>query len=254
MQIADMIDGPIKMVTFDLYDTLIEADPPGWVRLQSALRLSGFDIEMSDVMRAYTAGQQFFTIENGRVPIRDRSEKEREQFQVNITGVSLEALNLPTDDETVQTVKGNFRDDTRAGKILGYRPYDEVPEVLRRLRKRHISTAVISNADNDVTRLCLQMGFAEQMDVIVTSALVGWEKPDARTFYAALESFNMPAPSVLHVGDQPDSDIVGARAIGMAAALLDRYDQYPTEPENAERVISLSQLADLVLAYNQSFD
>lgn len=253
MQIADMIDGPIKMVSFDLYDTLIEADPPGWVRFHHALELSGFAIEMPDVMRAYTAGQQFFTLENGRHPIRDRSPEEKTAFQINLTGVSLEALNLPIDDDTVEKVKDNFRDDTRAGKILGYRPYDEVTDVLTRLRKQRIATAVISNADSDVTRLCLQMGFAEQMDLIVTSALVGWEKPDARTFYAALEPFNLPASSVLHVGDQPDSDVTGARAIGMAAALLDRYDQYPEEPANAERVTSLTQLTDLVLDYNESF-
>lgn len=253
MQIADMIDGPIEMVTFDLYDTLIEADPPGFVRLQKALHLSGFDIELDDVMRAYTAGQQFFTIENGRYPIRDRTPAEKQEFQVNITGVSLEALNLPTDDETVERVSANYRDDTRASAELRYKAYEEVPEVLSRLRKRNITTAVISNADSDVTRLCLQMGFAEQMDLIVTSALVGWEKPDARTFYAALEPFNMPASNVLHVGDQPGSDVLGARAIGMAAALLDRYNQYPGEPENAERVPSLSHLVDMVLEYNDSF-
>ncbi len=254
MQIADMIEGPIKMVTFDLYDTLIEADPPGWVRFQKALELSGFDIETPEVMRAYTAGQQFFTKENGRYPIRDRTPEEKEEFQINLAGISMEALGLPTDDQTVETVRSNFRDDTRAGKILGYRAYDEVPGVLERLRKKKIMTAVISNADSDVTRLCLQMGFSEQMDLIVTSALVGWEKPDARTFYAALEPFNLPASSVLHVGDQPGSDVLGARAVGMAAALLDRYDQYPDEPENAERVTSLNQLADLVIEYNESFD
>lgn len=253
MQIADMIAGPIKMVTFDLYDTLIEADPPGWERFHQALHLSGFEIEMPDVMRAYTAGQQFFTVENGRYAIRDRSPEEKTAFQINLTGVSLEALDLPTDDETVEKVQRNFRDDTRAGRILGYRLYDEVPQVLNRLRKQRILTAVISNADRDVTRLCLQMGFAEEMDLIVTSALVGWEKPDARTFYAALEPFNLPASSVLHVGDQPESDVIGARATGMAAALLDRYNQYPAEPEDAERVTSLNQLVDLVLEYNESF-
>lgn len=253
MQIADMIDGPIKMVTFDLYDTLVEANPPGWVRFQSALEHSGFEVALADVMRAYTAGQRFFTIENGRMPIRDRSPEERETFQTNITGVSLEALNLPTDEGTVATVKTHFRDDTRAGKILEYRPYDEVPGVLARLRKQHIITAVVSNADSDVTRFCLHMGFAEMMDTIVTSALVGWEKPDARTFYAALEPFNLPAHSALHVGDQPDSDVLGARAIGMAAALLDRYDQHLEVEMDAERVTSLSQLVDLIEEYNGSF-
>ncbi len=254
MQIADMIDGPIKMVTFDLYDTLVEAEPPGWVRFQNALHKHGFEVSTEDVMRAYTAGQRFFTVENGRMPIRDRSEEEIVEFRQNLTGVSMDALGLPTDPESVMAVAKTFRDDTREHGQLSYRPFDDVAEALARLKKRHILLAVISNADSDVTRLCLHMGFAEQMDTIVTSALVGWEKPDARTFYAALEPFNLPANEALHVGDQPDSDVIGARAIGMAAALLDRYDQHEDADLEAERVQTLTQLVDLIEDYNGSFE
>jgi putative hydrolase of the HAD superfamily len=254
MQIADMIDGPIKMVTFDLYDTLVEADPPGWIRFQSALMNNGFEVTVEEIMPAYTAGQRFFTIENGRMPIRDRSEDELNAFRLNLTGVSMDALGLPTDPDTVSRVAMTYRDDTRQHGHLGYRTYEDVLDALARLKKQHVLRAVISNADSDVTRLCLQMGFAEHMDTIVTSALIGWEKPDARTFYAALEPFNLPASSVLHVGDQPDSDVAGARTIGMAAALLDRYDQYTDEEVNAERVTSLTQLVDMVEEYNTSFE
>lgn len=253
MQIADMIDGPIKMVTFDLYDTLVEAEPPGWVRFQNALKKNGFDVSVEEIMPAYTAGQRFFTVENGRMPIRDRTEDEIIEFRMNHTGVSLEALGLPTDPATVRRVAITFRDDTRQHGQLGYRTYDDVSDTLARLRTQHIITAVVSNADSDVTRFCPQMGFAEHMDTIVTSALVGWEKPDARTFYAALEPFNLPASSALHVGDQPDSDVIGARAIGMAAALLDRYDQHLEIDLDAERVTSLTQLVDLIEDYNASF-
>jgi putative hydrolase of the HAD superfamily len=253
MQIADMIDGPIKMVTFDLYDTLVEADPPGWIRFQSALKKNGFEVTVEEIMPAYTAGQRFFTVENGRMPIRDRSEDEIIAFRINLTGVSMDVLGLPTDADTVQRVAMTFRDDTRQHGQLVYRTYDDVMDALARLKKMHIMRAIISNADSDVTRFCLQMGFAEQMDTVVTSALVGWEKPDARTFYAALEPFNMAASSVLHVGDQPDSDVAGARAIGMAAALLDRYNQYTDDDVNAERVTSLTQLVALIEEYNASF-
>lgn len=253
MQIADMIEGPIKMVTFDLYDTLVEADPPGWIRFQSALTKNGFEVSVEGIMPAYTAGQRFFTVENGRMPLRDRSDDEINAFRINLAGVSMDALGLPTDADTVKRVAMTFRDDTREHGQLGYRTYDDVMETLARLKKQHILRAIISNADNDVTRFCLQMGFAEQMDTIVTSALVGWEKPNARTFYAALEPFNLAATSVLHVGDQPDSDVVGARAIGMAAALLDRYDQYTDDEVDAERVTSLTQLVDLIEEYNASF-
>lgn len=253
MQIADMIDGPVRMVTFDLYDTLVEAEPPGWIRFQSALEMSGFEVALHDVMRAYTAGQRFFTIENGQVPIRDRSPEERNSFQLALARVSLDALNLPTDDGTVESVKTNFRDDTKAGKILRYVAYSEVNKVLERLRNQEIIVAVVSNADRDVTEFCLHMGFAEHMDIIVTSALVGFEKPDRRTFEAALEPFNMPPGSALHVGDQPDSDVLGARNIGMAAALIDRYEQFVDEAIDAINVSSLSHMVDLIEAHNQAF-
>lgn len=253
MQISDMIEGPIKMVTFDLYDTLVEADPPGWDRFNIALQRVGYDIPRDEVMRAYTAGQRFFTQENGRVPIRDRGEDGIAEFRRNLTGVSLEALGLPTDRDTLIKVMTHFQDETQRHGELKYRTFDDVPGMLQLLKKNRIMRGVISNADDDVTRFCLHMGFAEQMDIIVTSALVGWEKPDARTFYAALEPFNLPASSVLHVGDQPESDIVGARAIGMAAVLLDRYDQYPDEPHDALRVNSLDTLTEILLDYNRSF-
>lgn len=254
MQIADMIDGPIKMVTFDLYDTLIEADPPGWQRFHIALQLSGFEVALDDVLTAYSAGQRFFTVENARHPLRERTPADILEFRRNLTGVSMETLGLPTEVEIVTQVQERFLDETQKVGEFGYRTFEEVPHVLQALKKQNLLLGVISNADADVTRLCLQMGFAEQMDIIVTSSLIGWEKPDARTFYAALEPFNLPASSVLHVGDQYDSDVIGARATGMAAAFLDRYDQYPHDPTEAVRVDSLHQLMELIVDYNASFE
>lgn len=253
MQISEMIDGPIKMVTFDLYDTLIEARRPGWIRFQTALKRSGFEIELQDAMRAYTAGQRFFTVENGKVPIRDRTPEELDEFQVNLTVVSLNALDLPTDSSTLQKVHENFRNETQLGKSMGFLAFDEVPEVLARLRAKGIVTAVVSNADSDVTQFCLEMGFAEQMDLIVTSALVGFEKPDARTFHGALDPFGVKPTAALHVGDQPDSDVLGARAIGMAAALVDRYEQFVESDSESVLVSSLSQMVDLIEVHNQEY-
>lgn len=250
MLITDMIDAPITMVTFDLYDTLVEAEPPGWIRFQSALNLSGFDVDIEQVMQAYVTGQRYFTVENGKVPIRDRSPEERHRFQHALTRVSLEALALPADAETVGIVSDNFRDDTKAGKILQYVAFDEVNGVLERLHNLGIIVGVVSNADSDVTQFCLHMGFAEHMDIIVTSALVGHEKPDRRTFEAALEPFNIAPGSALHVGDQPDSDVKGARAIGMAAALLDRYEQFTGHDFDAVIVRSLSEMVDLIEVHN----
>jgi putative hydrolase of the HAD superfamily len=97
---------------------------------------------------------------------------------------------------------------------------------MRTFRAAGVKTAVISNADADVTDLCLHFAFAQEMDLIVTSALVGWEKPDVRTFRAALDPLGIEPERALHIGDQPRSDVVGALAAGMRAALIDRYARH----------------------------
>lgn len=253
MNISDMIDGPIDLVTFDLYDTLVEAVPPRWDRFHAALLASGFDVAREDVVLADRDAENLYTIENGRRPIRDRSEEEVQAFRLAQARASLEALGLPTDDETVANVQKRFLDETQNHGGWQYRAFKEVSDVLDYLQRHHIKRAVISNADVDVTRFCLQMGFAPQMDIIITSALVGWEKPDSRTYFAALDPLGVPPERALHVGDQPLSDVVGARKIGMAAALIDRYGRFDQDEAEALRVRSLMDLARHVVEYNQAF-
>ena len=47
---------------------------------------------------------------------------------------------------------------------------------------------------------------------------MGFRKPDARIFTRTLEALGVSAGQALHVGDNPDDDVVGARGCGMRAA------------------------------------
>jgi putative hydrolase of the HAD superfamily len=242
-------DRPITLVTFDLYDTLVETDPPRWVRFATALERSGMPTSVDDVLRADRRGEDHYTIENGRYPIRDRTPEEVQQFRLDQVAAYLDALGLPTDDDTVRTVQRHFWDETQ-GRGWQYRAFEEVGTTLATLTAHGVKRAIISNADADVTAFCLKMGFAEQMDLIVTSALVGWEKPDARTFFAALDPLGVAPENALHIGDQALSDVKGACAIGMAAAIIDRYDRHRDDEHDAIRVRSLTELAEIVVAHN----
>jgi HAD superfamily hydrolase (TIGR01549 family) len=248
-----MTDQPIELVTFDLYDTLVETDPPRWERFAVALERSGMPTDVADVMRADRAGEDHYTIENGRYPIRDRSPEEVQEFRLAQAAAYLGALGLPTDPQTTRIVQANFRDETQRHGQWVYRAFDEVPAVLEYLKDHGVRRAIISNADADVTEFCLQMGFAEQMDLIVTSALVGWEKPDSRTFYAALDPLGVAPENALHVGDQHLSDVKGARAIGMAAAIIDRYARHDPDEHDALNVSSLMRLVEQVVEHNKAF-
>jgi HAD superfamily hydrolase (TIGR01549 family) len=240
-------NGAIDLVTFDLYDTLIELNPPRWERLAEAARKVGIAADPLVLREADRIAEDFFTVENGRRPIRERGAQEREAFRLELMRRWLEAAGLPHDPETTRRMRLAYVSEfEEVPDYHHYRLFDDVLPALRTLRRAGIKTAVISNADDDVTVVCVHFDFAPLMDLIVTSALVGYEKPDPRTYYAALEPLQVDPERALHIGDQPNSDIVGARGIGMSAVLLDRYGRH--NGTDIPTVNTLTELAERVVA------
>ncbi len=239
---------PIRLVTFDLYDTLIELHPKRWERLQTALDRIGISSNLELLRSADLVAEDFFTIENGRTPIRDRAAAEREQFRLEYMRIWLEAAEISADDHTVRSARQQYMAEyetpaVESGTFGGYQVFADVVPALRKLQQAGVKRAVISNADDDVTELCTHMAFAHEMNLIVTSAIVGYEKPDPRTFRAAFEPLAIAPAEVLHIGDQPQSDVSGSLSVGMRAALIDRYHRH--DPQNHEVPI-FTGLLDLV--------
>ncbi len=244
---------PIALVTFDLYDTLIELTPPRWERLAAVCRRLGLAVDPAALLASDRVAEDYYTEENTIRPIRDRTAAERETFRLALMSRWLRAAGLPDDQDTVRATRQAYLAEFEAEADGGnYRVFPDVLPALERLRAAGIKRAVISNADADVTALCIRLAFADGMDTIITSALVGYEKPDPRTFRAALDhpAIAIDPADALHIGDQPRSDVVGAVSVGMRAALIDRYDRHADGPHPAWRVGSLLELVDRVLDHN----
>jgi HAD superfamily hydrolase (TIGR01549 family) len=246
---------PIRLVTFDLYDTLIELHPPRWERFHSALAKLGVCADLEAIRLADVVAEDCYTIENGRMPIRDRPKADREAFRLEFTARWLEAAGIEPDPALVRAARQGYLAEMETPAVetsvgYGYRAFADVIPALVRLRAAGVKRAVISNADADVTELCRHMAFAHEMDLIVTSAIVGVEKPHERTFRAALDPLGIAPEDALHIGDQPNSDVVGALAIGMRAALIDRYARHEQDNHEVPVMRDLNQLVDHVLAVN----
>ncbi len=249
----DLGPRPIRLVTFDLYDTLIELRPRRWERLHGALGRVGIEADSDALMWADITGEDYFTIENGRWPIRDRSPEEQHVFRLEHLRRWLAAAGIVPEAEALERLFHVYRGEFDAHAFGGaYRPFEDVVPALVRLREAGVKRAIISNADADVTELCTRLAFAHEMEAIITSALVGWEKPDPRTFHAALEhpAIQVAAEDAIHIGDQPKSDVIGAIAVGMRAALVDRYHRH-TEGNGAVIVPTLLTLSDAVVRHNE---
>ena len=105
--------------------------------------------------------------------------------------------------------------------------YPDVRPVLRRWAGRYRMIA-ITNGNADIRRI----GLGDLFDVTVGAHEVGAAKPDPRIFALACEKAGVRPEQVLHVGDDIDRDVRGARVAGMQAAWVRRPDlPEPVWPE-----------------------
>jgi putative hydrolase of the HAD superfamily len=119
------------------------------------------------------------------------------------------------------------------------RCYEDVKPALKRLGARYRLFAV-SNGNADVGRC----GLGEYFEGHVTAAAAGAAKPDPRIFAHLLRACGVPAAAVLHIGDDPRADVVGALGAGMQAVWLNRENRpWPSELPQAPRTVTT--LADV---------
>lgn len=134
---------------------------------------------------------------------------------------------------------GRLADDLRAAKP----PYGlwstlvpEAPAVLDRLRRHGLWLVVVSNSNGTVADILRMVGLAGHLDAIMDSGLVGAEKPHPKIFETAAAAVGVRTDEAVHVGDLYSVDVVGARAAGCRAILLDPADVWrdvdcPTAPD-----------------------
>ena len=96
------------------------------------------------------------------------------------------------------------------------RLYPGALEALAMLRKKGYRLWLLSNAQRVFTAFELRhLGLGEQLDGIYISSDFGCRKPDGRFYRALLEAQNLDITKCLMIGNDRDTDIAGAKALGM---------------------------------------
>jgi len=123
---------------------------------------------------------------------------------------------------------------------------DDVAPALERLRALGLRLVLVSNANGTVDAKMQRLGLARYFDLILDSQCEGVEKPDPEIFRRALARSGATATATIHVGDLYYVDILGARAAGIEAWLLDAGSLYADA--DCPRVATLTELCDRVQA------
>ncbi|MBC7916954.1 MAG: HAD-IA family hydrolase, partial [Rhodoferax sp.] len=106
--------------------------------------------------------------------------------------------------------------------------YDEVVNALTRLSAR-MPLLALTNGNADVHRV----GVGHFFQGSIGAREAGFAKPDPRIFHAAADVLQCAPHQVLHVGDDPHMDVLGALDAGMQVAWVNRVGatwQHPQTP------------------------
>ena len=118
--------------------------------------------------------------------------------------------------------------------------YAETRPLLERLHRRYTLVA-LTNGNADIHRI----GLGHYFRAAILAADVGAAKPSALMFEAALRGAGASPGELLHVGDDPETDVFGAARLGIGAVWVNRTAM--PWPEHLPRVphVEIRTLAEL---------
>ena len=232
----------IRAVFFDVYGTIAGWSPSRYQlqrRVWSKFGLAD-DITPEGILRGYANADAFMTAENAARPIRERSRQDRDDFFGEYERLILKGCGITTTRELALAAFKRLQQES-----YGLHPFDDVAPTLAILRQRGLTLGLISNIDQRGSELIDSLGLGGYVDFAVTSGETGLEKPDPAAFRAALGKANAAPNESIMVGDQPESDIVGAIRVGITPILIDRDGNHP-QYDACPRITSLTQLPPLI--------
>lgn len=213
----------IETVTFDFWRTLMAETPESnaaneALRAEGVGRLlaeAGHPVDRAALAAAYRAsGAWLAEIWGG---LRDVSTGEQAALFLACLDPTLPGRLPPAAFEGIV--------EAYATAVLHHPPVlaEGAREAIEALRARGVTLAVISNSGRTpgrvLRRLLDRSGVLDAFQTLSFSDEVGWRKPHTEIFQRTLGRVGARPETALHVGDDPEADVAGARTAGMRALL-----------------------------------
>lgn len=142
-------------------------------------------------------------------------------------------LNPPSIDELAQFWFSQF------GRCAVEMP--DVKQVLEQLKSQGYQLAIVSNGGHDTRLNTIRgLGIADYFEEIISSGLVGFNKPQPEIFQITAQRLGVLPEHCLYIGDHPINDIQGAKNAGMHALWMQGF-----HPDAEEIQYKIQQLPEI---------
>ena len=200
----------IKAIGFDLFNTLIIAEPyalrDALTRLTGSLAQMGLRPEYGQFKKAYREAALGF--------IKRANKEGKETHNRFWISAALQTLGYdigPDDPRISPAIDAYF------STFLDFcHPIPGTIEMLERLKGKY-RLGLLSNFTHAPAALKIidHMGLSPFFDVVLISGQIGYRKPHPSVFRRLIESLGVDGGEVLYVGDDPEADINGALRAGL---------------------------------------
>ncbi len=120
--------------------------------------------------------------------------------------------------------------------------FEDTLPLLEWLRGQGVRVGALTNGNAEVERL----GLGGYFDFALSAVDIGAAKPSHLVFEAARGRAGVIPERIVHVGDDPHSDVVGAAAFGMQAVWLNRArEPWPEDVPPRPRCVQIATLSEL---------
>lgn len=201
----------VRAVIFDLDDTLYAYEP--------------LNIVATERVREFTCGELGITAKQFDEAYEfGKSETKRQLGDVAASHNRMLYCQKALEYLGVKPIPLSLRMyETYWGTILEkMRLRNGAREFLDQMHEHGITIMICTNLTSHIQHRKIEaLGIAEDITYLVTSEEAGKEKPAPELFNLCLEKLGLPAEEVYFIGDGPEKDVKGAKAVGMRAILFE---------------------------------
>jgi 2-haloacid dehalogenase len=206
---AETIQEEASVLAFDLWDTLLDRESTLIPALDELLTDHDCEYDPEILLRRYLAMHFRDSMIDSLIPGPHTPFKEISRRALSYR---LEQLGLDVPDEEIRRV-------IRQWKTL--QPYPDVDSALDRLGDEY-KLVGLSNGDPDMLN-AVRPNFETELDGVVSVADAGAYKPHRASYDLCCDEFDVAPHEVVFVTSHT-FDLVGAKAVGMRGAFLNRHE------------------------------